>query len=205
MPRVTSVAALSIAATAFLMAVSVLLPGQQILADAGGSLAAESPIWHVVAPPDQSDWSDKRRAEYAKYQAVGMGTPEAVLRFPTLALTVPVFSGTDRMSLELGAGWVHDTSHPGEAGNVAIAGHRDSFFRSLENIEVGAQIYLTTASATLSYEVSDISIVDALDISVLQPTQYNVLTLITCHPFRYKGFAPDRYFVRARLSDERPH
>jgi sortase A len=160
-------------------------------------------MWHVVAPPDQSDWSGKRRSEYAKYQAVEMGTPEAVLRIPALELAVPVFADTDRLSLELGAGWVHDTAQPGEAGNVAIAGHRDSFFRPLENIEVGAQIDLETASTTLSYEVVDISIVDALDISVLQPTQTHMLTLITCHPFRYKGFAPDRYIVRARLGEHR--
>jgi len=47
------------------------------------------------------------------------------------------------------------------------------------------------------FEVFDISIVDALEVSVLDPTDTTVLTLITCHPFYYQGYAPDRYIVRA--------
>ena len=44
-----------------------------------------------------------------------------------------------------------------------------------------------------------VSIVDALDTRPLEPTLADVLTLITCHPFYYQGYAPDRYIVSARL------
>ena len=40
---------------------------------------------------------------------------------------------------------------------------------------------------------------DPLDISVLDSTDESILTLITCYPFYYVGFAPDRYIVRATL------
>jgi len=88
---------------------------------------------------------------------------------------------------------------PGEAGNVALSAHRDSFFRSLKDIAVGDVIELQTLRGILNFQVSDISIVDPLDISVLDPADESILTLITCYPFYYVGFAPDRYIVRAKL------
>ena len=54
----------------------------------------------------------------------------------------------------------------------------------------------------MSYRVEQVSIVDALDTSVLSPTDETVLTLITCYPFYYKGYAPDRYIVRVVSSGE---
>ena len=48
-----------------------------------------------------------------------------------------------------------------------------------------------------NFQVSSIFIVDALEVSVLDPTDTTVLTLITCHPFYYVGYAPNRYIVRA--------
>ena len=86
---------------------------------------------------------------------------------------------------------------PGENGNVAIAAHRDSFFRPLKDIGVGDLIELRSAHRTEKFRVAEIFVTDPLDISVLAPTKCAVLTLITCYPFNYVGFAPDRYVVRA--------
>ena len=96
---------------------------------------------------------------------------------------------------------VSDTSLPGESGNVAIAGHRDSFFRRLEGVALGTRIELQTERSKQIFEVSDVSIVDVLDVSPLDQTDEDVLTLITCYPFYYQGYAPDRYIVRARRVD----
>jgi sortase A len=158
-----------------------------------------TPAWYELPAPDQSDWSNKRRSGYARLSEIGLGTPEAVLRVPDLNLSVPVFDNAQRPALELGAGWVEGTAAPGDPGNVAIAGHRDGFFRPLEQIEAGQEILLITEDKALRYRVDNISIVDPLDVSVLEPTAQSVLTLITCYPFRYVGFAPDRYIVTASL------
>ena len=160
--------------------------------------------WHDVPPPDQSDWSDQRKRKFASTHDHNLGAPKAVLEVPSLGLAVQVYGDTHHMALERGAGWVEHTAALGRGGNVAIAGHRDSFFRSMENIQTDARLVLRTPDQRLEYRVTSISIVDALDTDSLLPTTESILTLITCYPFRYRGYAPDRYVVRAHLSDEFP-
>jgi sortase A len=48
-----------------------------------------------------------------------------------------------------------------------------------------------------NYVVSSIDIVPKDDISVLEPTDEKLLTIITCYPFYFFGNAPKRYIVRA--------
>lgn len=150
--------------------------------------------WYEIKPPDQSDWSENRKKTYAKFQEQ---LPEAIISVDSLGIEAQVFSDSIRDALEGGVSHVSGTARPGETGNMAIAGHRDGFFRRLEDIPIGTEISVTTENHTYTYQVTDISIVDALDISVLDDTGENVLTLITCHPFEYQGYAPDRYIVRA--------
>ncbi len=125
----------------------------------------------------------------------------ALLRIRRLDVEVPVFEGTHRETLKRGAGAVNGTALPGEPGNVALAAHRDTFFRPLEGLVVGDVIELARRDGTTSYRVTEISITDPLDVSVLQPTDSSVLTLITCYPFQYVGFAPDRFVVRSQAID----
>lgn len=129
--------------------------------------------------------------------AAATDDPLAVLAVERLGLQVPVFLGTDSIVLNKGAGIVDGTAIPGEVGNIAVAGHRDSYFRALENIEVGDLIDLRATRGGGQFRVSEIRITHPLDVSVLDDTDEVTLTLITCYPFRYLGFAPDRYIVRA--------
>lgn len=122
--------------------------------------------------------------------------PIALLTIERLGLKVPVFSGTDKISLNRGAGLVPGSALPGENGNVAVAAHRDSFFRPLKDVNVGDVMELQSASGRQHFQVSEIFITDPLDVSVLDATIDPSLTLITCYPFYYVGFAPDRYIVR---------
>ncbi len=153
----------------------------------------------LASAPDQGLWSAKRKSGYAKSLEENLGLPEAVLSVPSLDLEVPVFIGTGQVVLNRGAGRLEDTAEPGTAGNIAIAGHRDGFFRPLKDIEVGAELELRTLDGIQRFAVSEILIVDPLDVSVLDPSNEAMLTLITCYPFYYVGYAPDRYVVRAKL------
>ena len=171
---------------------------------APAALHPAGPGWHEVPLPDQRDWSQKRRSAWQKTVQRDFGEAAAVVEIPSLELVVPVFLSSARPYLELGAGWVEGTAQPGEQGNVALAGHRDSYFRPLEQLTEGALVRLSTEAGVLRYEVDDIRVVDALDVSVLDPSDDAVLTLITCYPFRYVGFAPDRFIVRARRLPETP-
>jgi len=150
--------------------------------------------------PDQSMWAEKTIAKYAKAKDTP-GAPLAMLKIERLNVEAPIYVGTDRLTLDRGVGLVKGTAYPDEVGNIGLSGHRDSFFRPLKDIKLGDKIEMRTLEGVQDFKVTDISIVDALDVSVLDPTDTTVLTLITCHPFYYVGFAPDRYIVKATPVD----
>jgi sortase A len=114
-----------------------------------------------------------------------------------LDIHVPVFNGTDDLTLNRGAGRIIGTARVGETGNLGIAGHRDGFFRGLKDSAVGDRIQLKTVHGEIHYAVSSIDIVDPEDVSVLAPTVEDTITLVTCYPFYYVGHAPKRYIVKA--------
>lgn len=155
----------------------------------------------VVDTVDQALWSEQRKAQYQRSLSREAGPTLAVVRIPSVGIEVPVFDSIDDIALNRGAGHVDGTAEPGDSGNIAIAGHRDGFFRGLKDIEVGADIEVSTLQGRRIFQVTDLSIVDPLDVSVLDSTDATMLTLITCYPFYYVGSAPERFIVRAMLSD----
>ena len=156
----------------------------------------------IVTPAEQSAWSAQRKAEYERSLSGDTGTTLAILRIPATGTEVPVFDSLSNTALNRGAGHVSGTALPGSNGNIAIAGHRDGFFRSLKDIEAGADIEVTTLRGSQTFRVSELRIVDPLDVSVLDPTEDTMLTLITCYPFYYVGPAPERFIVRAKLLEQ---
>lgn len=83
-------------------------------------------------------------------------------------------------------------------GNVGLAGHHDTFFRPLRKIRLGDAIVLTNGRRDFLYRVVSTRIVDPAAIEVLQPTEKEVLTLVTCYPFYDVGAARKRFIVRAQ-------
>jgi sortase A len=128
---------------------------------------------------------------------VGKGDVLGLMDIPRLGLTVAVLQGTSARILRLGAGHIEGTPLPGESGNSAIAGHRDTFFRDLKDIRPKDEIQLQTATTLLRYEVDWVKIVDPDDLSVLAPSTESALTLVTCYPFYLVGPAPRRFVVHA--------
>ena len=87
---------------------------------------------------------------------------------------------------------------PGSAGNVVIAGHRDTFFRHVHSLRYGDNIYLSKGSDQFHYVVVARKIVEPNDVSVLRNAKYGELTLITCYPSHAIGPAPLRLIVVAK-------
>jgi hypothetical protein len=84
-----------------------------------------------------------------------------------------------------------------------FAGHRDSFFSPLRDVRVGDDVFAETPHGRVHYRVTSLRVVKPQDVSVLDPTDDPVLTLITCYPFWVLGPAPDRFVVRAvRVADQ---
>ena len=120
------------------------------------------------------------------------------LEIPRLGLSTIVREGVDATTLKLAVGHIPETPFPWQPGNVGLAGHRDTFFRSLEGIRKNDLIRMTTLKGITTYRVESLRIVDPEEISVLDPSADPVLTLVTCYPFIYVGSAPRRFIVRAR-------
>jgi len=159
-------------------------------------LAGASTLWEVTRP-NQELWAAKRIAEYEESLKVEAGPPLAVLSIGKLDIQVPVYNGADDFNLNRGVGRIKGTAPIDAVGNLGIAGHRDGFFRGLKDIAVGDRIDLQTPGGTVAYSVSSILIVGPDDVSVLDPTREQTLTLVTCYPFFYVGHAPMRFIVKA--------
>jgi sortase A len=128
---------------------------------------------------------------------VRRGGAIAVLSIPRVELSAVVLHGSDEQTLRRGPGHLEGTAMPGEAGNAVVAGHRDSFFRPLQQVRLGDDVFVDSTHGRLQYRVTSLTVVQPRDLSVLAPTDGEVLTLITCYPFWLLGNAPERFVVRA--------
>ena len=153
---------------------------------------------------DFSLWAEKRIQAYKNSLLIASSSPLAVLEIDKVKIRVPVFEGTDDLTLNRGAGRIAGTAMPGVAGNIGIAGHRDGFFRGLKDIAVGDQIDLVTTTGRATYIVDQIEIVDPTNVGVLRPRPASSLTLVTCYPFYFVGDAPQRFIVHASIVSHGP-
>jgi sortase A len=120
------------------------------------------------------------------------------IQVPRLGIEAMVVQGESARNLQRAVGHISNSALPGESGNVALAGHRDTFFRPLKEIRPGDEIRFRTAIGIFEYRVESIQIVAPVDTKVLAPSSGHDLTLITCFPFSFVGRAPGRFVVRAR-------
>jgi sortase A len=135
--------------------------------------------------------SPRRSAPALKGDLIGL------IKIPRLGLSVIVIEGTTGAILRRAAGHISGTAQPGQPGNVGIAGHRDTFFRGLQDIRKNDTITLTTLFGEYSYRVVSVKVVSPDDVAVLKAGGDETLTLVTCYPFTFVGAAPDRFIVRA--------
>jgi sortase A len=149
----------------------------------------------------EHDKSETAEAPSVKEPHVaGPPAPRSVigrLEIPRLKLGVMVREGADEGTLSRAVGHIPGTAMPGNVGNVALAGHRDTFFRALRNIRADDTIELQTTEGTYRYVVKSTRIVTPRDVSVLKASGGETLTLVTCYPFYYVGSAPKRFIVHA--------
>lgn len=126
--------------------------------------------------------------------------PISRLDVPGLGIDRIVLAGASGSSLAFGPGHLFGSSLPGQQGNIVIAGHRDTHFRFLKDIQQGEIIHLQSLTGkTIQYEVSKTVIVDEKQAEYLANTSENQLTLITCYPFdAIHSGGPLRYLVIAK-------
>jgi sortase A len=124
-----------------------------------------------------------------------------------------------KADLRKGPGHYPGSSFPGQAGNAAIAGHRTTYgapFNRIDELVPGDKITVLTMQGKFTYEVLPSPearhrgekndnwgdgwfAVDPSDVTVLEPSTENLLTLTACHP---KYSAKLRIIVQAKLVAE---
>jgi sortase A len=140
----------------------------------------------ATIPPVPADQSPER-----------IGSLIGRIEIPRLGLSEVIVEGADAKTLRRAVGHMPQTPMPGQTGNTAITGHRDTFFRPLRKIHQDDLITLTTLQGQFLYRVVSTRIVQPDDVAVLDPGGGESLTLITCYPFYFVGAAPQRFIVRA--------
>ena len=162
-------------------------------------------------PSDLGDFGDPEATDAPAYEGAGLG----VVYIPRLGENYqrPVMEGVGANVLDtLGLGHYPSTALPGEVGNFALAGHRQTNGAVLDHIDKlqpGDEIIVRTAKGYYTYTVERHEIVYPTNTEVLAPVpgqpgeepKDRYLTLTSCHP-RFGD--TERYIVHAKMSDWRP-
>jgi sortase A len=132
-------------------------------------------------PQPESSASPKVRAVAAP--AAAIEGPIGRVEIPRLRLSAMVAEGIGKTTLRRVVGHIPGTALPGQPGNVGLAGHRDTSFRSLKDLKINDEIRFSTLHGDFKYIVESLIVVEPNDVEVLAPTSENALTLVTCYPF----------------------
>ena len=138
----------------------------------------------------------KRESPGALAKGLGPGVLGRV-EIPRLHIGAIVADGVDDRTLGHAVGHIHATAPPGGNGNCVLAGHRDTFFRGLGDVQRDDVIRIVEPERTWSYRVVWTAVVEPNQVEVLDSTATRSLTLVTCYPFGFLGHAPQRFIVRA--------
>ncbi|MEU9337450.1 class E sortase [Streptomyces sp. NPDC048290] len=172
--------------------------------------------------PSSSSSSSAPRSPSASRPSVSADSPRpyAILTIPRLDLRVPVARGVGKAGvLNKGyAGHYPGTQEPGQAGNFAVAGHRNTHgepFRYVDRLRAGDEVVVETGTAVYVYRVDqtldrtspgDVGVVGPVPRSAVRPgAGYRepgyYLTLTTCTPEYSSAY---RLIVWGKLVSMRP-
>lgn len=157
----------------------------------------------IVAPPAYR-WGVRRvsrfqaRAAWQKYcqdrNSDMTATPALWLRIPSCGFDDLVLTDDTTDNLARHACLV-------EGAPDVILGHRDTHFRALRHLALNDTLEVQRPDGkTFVYRVTEIEVlpVDRANQRLHEHRDTDSLALMTCHPFRYVGAAPNRFLVWAR-------
>ncbi len=127
--------------------------------------------------------------------------PVARLTASSRDVDLIVLEGGSGRTLAFAPGHLSASALPGEKGNTIIAGHRDTHFRFLRDVEKGELLGVESAKGQRHvYEVIGADVVDSRKGSLVLDTETAMLTLVTCYPFEApEAGGPLRYVVTAKM------
>ena len=124
----------------------------------------------------------------------------AVIRIPAINVNLPVYHGTEEITLQTAIGHYEGSSLPigGESTHAILTGHRGlpsaKLFTDLDRLEVGDVFYIKVLGEILEYQIDQIETVlpSELDSLSITPGE-DYITLVTCTPY---GINSHRLLIR---------
>jgi len=102
-----------------------------------------------------------------------------VIRIDAIGFEGLIYEGTDSSTLEKGVGHIESSAYL--EGNVCLAAHNTKkFWAKLHTLKEGDTISYISFLGSKEYFVDNIQVIDEADWTLLENTEENKLTLITC-------------------------
>ncbi len=143
----------------------------------------------------QKDLKDAFSYQMASFNLTEWGFHQNIvgyLSIPRMNVKLPIYLGATGENMRKGAGHLTQTSLPigGESSNCVLAAHRGmstaAMFRDIEKLQIGDEITVTSVWETLAYRVAEIKVIKPADVQeILIQEGRDLVTLITCHPYRH--------------------
>ena len=140
----------------------------------------------------------KRLESYPEY-----GTKYGDLRIDSLDVDLPLYYGDTLSILRNGVGHSSGSYFPGEGGTIVCMAHNTrGYLYNLSDIEIGANIVITTTYGEFTYEVEETRIVQETQVdAVAVQSEEEILILYTCYPTNTFGHATQRFITYSKLVD----
>ncbi len=124
------------------------------------------------------------------------GTKYGEISIDGTSVSCPLFFGDDAKTLRRGAGQYKGSAFPGMCSTIIIGGHNNSFFSTLKDAQVGAEVTVKTHYGVYTYKIVSTAIKRFDDRSAYNLRAENEnLILYTCYPFNALGLTSQRYYV----------
>ena len=143
---------------------------------------------------------EEEKVRYESLLNVGGTGIMGYVEIPELAITLPVYHGTDEAVLQIAAGHLEWSSLPvgGEGSHCVVSGHRGlpsaKLFTDIDKMVEGDLFMFRVLDEILTYEVDQILIVEPHELQALQIEEgKDYCTLVTCTPY---GINTHRLLVR---------
>lgn len=134
------------------------------------------------------------------------------IKIEKIGVLAPVIANVDGANkniyneqLKKGVAHLKGSQFPGEGNNIFIFGHSSSnigfgpyskVFAKLNNLQKGDKIIIFYKNKEYTYLVFEKNVVEKTDLSVIQPTKKEQLTLMTCWPI---GTSDKRLIIKSSL------
>lgn len=116
----------------------------------------------------------------------------SAIEIPKLGLMIPIYLGSSDAILNKGVGQVEGSSLPlgGESTHSVLAAHRGmgtkAMFRNVDELHAGDVFFIHGNTGTLEYRVTEQRVIYPHETSSLEIEEdRDLVTLLTCHPYRY--------------------